>query len=236
MNRIAIVEDKREEAKLLESILSKYKNENDKGFIIDVYKDAFDFLDGYSSVHQVVFMDIELPGLNGIEAAEKLRKLDEDISIIFVTHISDFAIKGYEVGAIDYVVKPVTYSKIKNKMNRLYDIRLMRKRKKILLKTEYVFQTVFLDSIIYVEVEGHYLYYHTLNQSIKVRGTLKEAYLELKAHGFQKCNKAFIVNLAYVDKIEGNTVFLHNLKLEMSRTQRNDFIKRLDEFCLRSKN
>lgn len=109
MFKTAIVEDNSVDAGKLKDFLERFAAKSGEVFITTVFKDAADFLNGYKQIYDMVFMDIELPGINGMEAAHKLRTVDGKVTLIFVTNMARFAVKGYEVDAADYVVKPVHY-------------------------------------------------------------------------------------------------------------------------------
>ena len=107
MYKFAIVEDNEAAAEKLAGFLERYANENNEVFEIIKFHDALDFLDGYRTVYDAVFMDIEMPGIDGMEAAHRLRRLDQKVILVFVTNMASYAVKGYEVNATDYIVKPV---------------------------------------------------------------------------------------------------------------------------------
>ena len=106
---IAIVEDDGKEAEALLSYIKKYGEKSGTSFDVKIFSDAENFLESYKQGLDIVFMDIELPGMNGMDASKRLRALDRSVTLIFVTNMARFAVNGYEVGAFDFIVKPVTY-------------------------------------------------------------------------------------------------------------------------------
>lgn len=121
MIEIAMVEDEAEAADLLRSYIDRYSKENEKMFAVTRYDSAIAFLTDYKPKFDLIFMDIELPDLNGMEASRKLREIDRTTALIFVTNMAQFAIKGYEVEALDFVVKPVSYYNFALKMQKAID-------------------------------------------------------------------------------------------------------------------
>ena len=119
MIHVAIVEDDAQASALLQDYLKKYSEETGNGFQVSVFKDALSFLDGYVPEYQLIFMDIKMPGIDGMEAARRLRALDDSVQLIFVTNMAQYAIKGYEVRAMDFIIKPVEYSSFFMKMKRV---------------------------------------------------------------------------------------------------------------------
>lgn len=109
MIRAVIVEDDGEAADLLEGYIKRYAAESGIVFMIDRFDNAITFLENYDVGYDIVFMDIEMEDLDGVSAARLLRKRDRSVTLIFVTNMAQFAIKGYEVDALDFIVKPVKY-------------------------------------------------------------------------------------------------------------------------------
>lgn len=115
---VAIVEDDARAAQRLENHLNRFAAETEEQLHIEIFPDALQFLDGYAPVWQLVFMDIEMPNIDGLDAAKRLRAIDEGVQIVFVTNMAQYAIQGYEVRAMDFIVKPVEYGSFFMKMKR----------------------------------------------------------------------------------------------------------------------
>lgn len=109
MFHIAIVEDSRLDRSLLCEYIERYAKENGEICKISEYENAVNFLTGYKPVFDAVFLDIQMPYMDGMQAAKKLRELDPEVALVFITNMSNFAVHGYSVNAVDFVVKPVVY-------------------------------------------------------------------------------------------------------------------------------
>ena len=118
MNRIAIVEDDQGYRDTLFTYIKQYEQERDTAFEATPFEKADDFLAVYNGDYDIILMDIEMPGTNGMDAAEQIRKKDAQVVIMFITNMAHYAIKGYEVGALDFVLKPIQYLNFANKMDR----------------------------------------------------------------------------------------------------------------------
>ena len=120
MLSVAIVEDDRKYSKLLEGYLERYSAENDVKFKVDVFDDGLKFIMGYDGDggYNIVFMDVEMPRLDGIKTSRKLRATDKNVSLIFVTNMAKYAVSGYEVDALDFMVKPVDYFNFSLKLEK----------------------------------------------------------------------------------------------------------------------
>ena len=107
MIRIAIADDDAAFLAKIEKYIQKYQKENGEDIQLTAFSDAKELIEGYSPVYDIVILDIEMPGMNGMEAAEKIRQADEDVVLMFITNMIQYAIRGYSVGALDFVMKPV---------------------------------------------------------------------------------------------------------------------------------
>lgn len=224
MLSIAIVDDVRSETEYLASFVERYGNENNEKIKIARFKSGFDFLDGYKAVYDAVFLDIEMPDIDGMAAARKLREFDNDIIIIFVTNIAKYAIQGYSVGALDYLLKPPKYADIKMRMN------IISKRKRlndysIVIPYQGGERKLTSGEIVYVESRGHDIIFHTDGDEILWKGTtLKRVESELTEHGFYRCNNCYLVNLRYCTEIKDNSVMVNGEELQISRARKKGFM------------
>lgn len=119
MIKIAIVEDEEKYQIQLEDCLNKFFIEKNIDFEYKVFKNGLDFVESFQSNYDVIFFDIELPIMNGMEASKKIRNIDHNVEIIFVTRLNNYAIDGYLVNAFDYVLKPINYTSFALKLDRL---------------------------------------------------------------------------------------------------------------------
>ena len=125
MINIAIIEDNAADANLLRSYIDRYFAETDKSYKVEVFSDGFNFLSNYSGKCNIAFFDIEMPHIDGMQVARRLRAVDSEVSIIFVTNMAKYAINGYEVSALDFIIKPVEYFLFHAKMDKA--VRIQRK-------------------------------------------------------------------------------------------------------------
>ena len=231
VRRIAIVEDQNEEAERLASYFDRYSKENDCSFLITRFEDGDSFLARYQPYFDVVFMDIMMPGTNGLETARELRKIDSSVTLVFVTNMARFAIRGYEVEAFDFVVKPVSYQNFVIKLNRvLAKLKNEQRNTYILLNLADGKKRISPAQIKYLEVNGHKVIYHTTEGTYPVYGSMKSAEEQLNPSVFSRCNNCYLINLNYVSAINGLTVTVDGEALQISRSRKNAFIQQLNEF------
>lgn len=144
-----------------------------------------------------------MPGVNGLEASREMRLADEDVTLVFVTDFAQFAIRGYEVDAYDFIVKPINYEHLCLKFDRLLPM-LSRKReeKKLNLNVSGKIVAIGLDEITYIEVISHDTIIHTQDGEQRFRIPLSQIEDELPKDRFSRCNHCYIVNLKFVSSVD----------------------------------
>lgn len=221
---IAIVEDDGEHAALLESFIRQYAEERHISVSIRQFHDAVTFLDQYKAGYQIIFMDIMMPMLDGMEAARLLRQKDGMVVLVFVTTMRQYAVQGYEVDACDFLVKPVTYPEFALKFTRILSkVPSEVSGNEVFLKTENSFVRLASRDILYVEVSGHYCIYHTNHGDYRRYQTMKSAESSLPAGSFARCNNYLLVNLAHVSRMDGMEVHVGDAILPVSYPRRKAF-------------
>lgn len=230
MYHIAIVEDEREFCEQLQSFLKQYEEENDVSFKISVFHDGEEILAHYKNEYDIILLDIQMPKVNGMEAAERIREQDEDVVLMFITNMAQYAINGYAVGALDFVMKPITFYTFSLKMTRAIR-RVQRKvQKPIVLNLADGVKTLDVKQIYYMEIQNRMLHYHTDEGEIVVRGTLQSAENILERYPFAKCNRWYMVNLMHVKEVNKNIVKVGPHEVEISRRNRQAFLQALTEY------
>ena len=192
-----------------------------------------DFISDYHPVWDLILLDIEMPLMNGIETARKIRQLDSDVLIIFVTCMAQYAIEGYSVRALDYVLKPVHYYSFASKMDQVMEILSTRQKKKLIIHARNEHIRLAPEQLLYVEVQNHTLCYHTQQKLLYSTGnqSLTRLAEELANCGFARCHQAFLVNLQYVVRYDKNNVWLPNDMIPMSRSYYQSFTQALLTNC-----
>ena len=230
MYHIAIVEDEAAFAAQLQEYLEKYQEEHDVRFKISVFGDGEEILKDYQPLYDIILLDIEMPKVNGMQAAEQIREQDADVTLMFITNMAGYAIKGYEVGALDFVMKPVNYYTFSMKLTRVLKRTRQKARQEILLTLPDGVKKLNVQQIYYVEVQNRMLSYHTDEGVFTMRGTMQSVEQMLRPYAFVKCNHWYIVNLKHVSEVRKNTAIVAGHELEVSRRNRTAFIQALTEY------
>ena len=203
MARIIIVEDEDDEAAKLENYILQFGEENGEKFEIKIYRDGLGFIGNYEGDADVVFMDIKMKNVDGLEAARGMRKTDAGACLVFVTNMAQYAIKGYEVDALGFMVKPVSYFALSVQLKKALARRRGGESEEMLVKTdEGVVKRISLAAVYYVEVIGHFLTYHTAEGDFRAYGQLSKLEKELADKNFYRCQNSYLINLKYVTEIK----------------------------------
>ena len=227
MYKIAIVEDEIAARDKLVGYIGRFGTENDVQFDVASFGSALPFLSDYKSVYDIVFMDIELPTVNGMEAARRLREIDKSVTLIFVTNMAQYAVSGYEVDALSFIVKPVSYTNFALKLNRAIGRIRSEHTPFVVIKGKNNIKRIRAEDIRYVEVANHSLVWHTDDGVEQSTGSLKSVAEQLGS-SFALCNQCYLVNLRFCTEVSGYTVKVGGDLLQISRPKRSAFIKALN--------
>lgn len=226
--KIAIVEDDSADRDRLVECLNQYAQEKSITMVLELFTDGEQFLKE-NRRYSLVFMDIEMPGRNGIEIARNMRSHNREEVLILVTNMVQYAIYGYEVKAVDYIMKPVAYEQLALKMPEY--LSMIRRRQRILtIKNREGLSRIKIQDIRYVEIYGHNIMIHMTDGARECYGTLKELEPELKEYGFAKCSQSCLVNLAFVDGIYQDQVKIGKNMIPISRREKKSFLAELTRF------
>lgn len=231
MLKIAVVEDEQKEAQQLLSHLERYSGERGEELQCRWISSAVDFLESYQRQYDIVFMDIQMPGIDGMRAAERLRAIDSTVVLIFVTSLAQYAIQGYSVGALDYILKPVSYPALALKLQRAVSYCDQHRERAVVINTNDGMVRLSESQIRYVEIYDHHILYHTTQGNYRAYGTLKQVEQVLPEKGFFRCNNQCIVNLNCVTKIDGFNAIVDGKTFTISRLRKKDFLRELHCYC-----
>ena len=230
MIQVAIVEDDKNYAASLKKYILRYEEEQNIKFLVEWFEDGEDIAEEYKGHFDIILMDIEMQFMDGMSAAKKIREVDEEVIIMFITNSPQYAMQGYAVDALDYVLKPINYYAFSQRLTRA--LSRMKKQEETYLTLNYRggVQKIRISDLYYVEVRDHDLIYHTKDGNIMIRGTMREAEENLKEESFFRCNKAYLVNLEYVDGFENGDALVAGERLMVSRARKKEFLDALNNY------
>lgn len=228
MIRIAIVDDDEAMAQTLLRYTEKFCTDRNIAYTAEVFRSAAGF-SAASSDYDLLLMDIVLPDGNGYDLIRELRERKKNTLVIFVTNMVAYAVKGYEVRAFDFIVKPVDYRIFALKMRSAYESISARTDDEIWIIGKNFKKKVRLGDVLYVDINMHYLTYHTTEGNYSVYGTLDKVKKDTNSQ-FVQCHRCYLVNLAHVSGIKGDRVYVGEDELLISRNKRIPFITALNEY------
>ena len=225
MIRIAIVEDEDMYVQQFTGYLKEYQKTCEEELNVTIYRDGDGIVEHYKAQFDIILMDIQMRFMDGMSAAEEIRKVDSEVVIMFITNMTQYAIRGYEVDALDYVLKPVNYYQFSTKLSRAVQ-RVQRRRggQVVLQLAGGGIQLLDTGGIYYLETRSRMLYYHTVKGEFAVRASLQSAEKQLAQYHFVRCNQCYLVNLEHVRGIENEFALVGEDRLEISRRQKAAFL------------
>ena len=228
--RVAIVEDDDAVAQVFEQYIARYADENGGVFLVSRFSDGAEIVSDYKPVYDIIFMDIEMKQMDGMTAAQKIRELDNNVLLIFITNMSQYAIKGYSVNALDYLLKPVQYFVFSEQLKKSIETLQKRRPGFLLLPLKDGAVNIETSKIIYIESFKHQMTVYTKDGIYSLNHTMKKLEDELSGSSFFRCNNCYLVNLAYVRVISGLTLTVDKYTLTISRPRKKEFIKALNAY------
>lgn len=207
----AIVDDMATECEILRSLLKQYETNQQQPIHMKEFHSGRELLSDYiPGSYDVVFMDIFLNNENGVDCALKLRQLDENVNIIFLTTSSEFGVKSYDVRAADYIVKPATLDKLSRALNYC-KITELQSAPSITVTTRHQPLEVKLDCILYADFQNRSACIHLKDCIVQVSGSFSELSEQLTAYTqFMSCFKGIVVNFNEVREVCGDYLLLKN--------------------------
>ena len=230
MVHIAIVEDNPKTRTTLQAYIERYQKESQNEFSIRVFEDGAEILKDYQPVFDVIFMDIQMKQVDGMTAAEKIREQDNTTLLVFITNMIQYAVRGYSVNATDYILKPINYFTFAEHMKRIDHILERKVKNYLVLNINSGIVKIDIMDILYVECIGHYIYIHKKDEVVSILETMKNMEQALKDNNFYRCNNGYLVNLAYVERVDKNSAFVKGEEIPISRPKKKAFMEALTDF------
>ena len=225
--RIAICDD---EKNIRELIKGKIANQYPDANII-FYNSGEELL--LSDEHiDILFLDIQMQGKNGMETARELRKKDKKIIIIFVTAVEEYVFQAFDVGAFHYIVKPINDTKFTEVLHRAIEewnakqpTNQEPEEKYLMINNGGVHIKVTIDDIVYAEVFNRKVVIHKLNETIEYYGKMSD--LEnVAGESFFRPHRAYLINFKYVEKYDATTIYLEKGTALMAKQKYPEFVKK----------
>ncbi|WP_308530734.1 LytTR family DNA-binding domain-containing protein [uncultured Paenibacillus sp.] len=168
--------------------------------------------------------------MDGMSAAEEIRKMDSKVVIMFITNMAQYAIKGYEVDALDYILKPISYFQFSQRLNRAIERMKRREEHYLTIKVKGGVKRFRISDIYYIESQGHKLIFVMKTEAVETFGTMKELEELLAEHPFFRGNKGYFINLEHVEGMDDIFAVVKGKRLLISRPKRKAFMEALSNY------
>ena len=180
----------------------------------------------------ILFLDIQMSGIDGMETARELRKKDKSVILVFVTAVEEYVFQAFDVGAFHYIVKPIDDGKFSDVLHRAVDEWSSQninekepEERYVLINNSGVHTKVILDEIVYAEVFNRKVVIHKLNGEIEYYGKMSD--LEsLAGDSFFRPHRAYLINFKYVEKYDATTIYLERGTVLMAKQNYPEFVKK----------
>lgn len=230
MLKIAIVEDSRTDTLRLRSLLDRFLSEEGISACLRFFGEGAALLEGYNRDYDLIILDIDLPGPNGLVVAQRIRQLDAEVSMCFLTALSQLAPEGYSVAAAGFMVKPVSYSTLRLTLRRALNGIAMRRSQLIGIRQGKSQGFVDARRIVYIETTHKKTALHTVDGELACSEPMKALENRLAGQSFFRIHSAFLVNLAFVQNIRATDVLVDEVWLPLSKHRKQEFLTALASY------
>lgn len=237
MIRIAIVDDDKNTEEMIGKYIERYADSCGKKIETMSFSDGDEFVETYNLEYDIILMDVQMKFMDGITASKLIRERDPDVVIVFITNMAQYAVRGYEVNALDYVIKPIEYFSFSEKLSRAIGQTKKKEKNYIIISVNRGLKKLDVSQICYIESYGHKLIFHMTSKEYTTHSiTMKELEEKLEKYHFYRCNKGYLVNLEYVEGIKDNYAVIGGEKILISRLKKNAFLEALTNFVGNGRN
>lgn len=215
MLKIALCEDEQLQRESIKNYIDM--SLLNKNYEIFEFKSGEELIANYPQNLDILFLDIQMEKINGMDTARKIRTFDNNVEIIFITGIWDYVQEGYEVRAYRYIIKPIDFNSFKTQLNLCIKEIENQKRPSIVVTYKGEVNKIDIGSIVYIETDNRNTLIHTKEKSYRANMGISKLEKYLEGSTFFRCHNSFLINLEYINKIGQDSVFLEEYEIQVSR-------------------
>ena len=232
MYQIAICDDDQSFIQDLKINLERYAVDTGREFCFFEFHDGIELIENYQPDFDLIFMDIKMEKLNGLKTAEEIRKTDSTVGLFFLTSLSQYVWKGYEYGAVNYLLKPIKYGRLKMELDRFFSRYKGKDDPYITFSNDNGKFKILYRDIKYIETYNHNVMIHYDEQEqVLYMNMKKTSALFEEQPEFCRCHASYIVNLSFVKSIEGlNVILTTGEKIPISQPKRKEFMEKMTNY------
>ena len=231
MRNIVICDDEQHICQTLTTYLKRFQHEEEKLFHISCFSSGEELIQKIPLNTDILFLDIKMGKLSGLQAARILRNRNNNVCIIFTTTFEQYALEGYEVHAFSFLKKPVQYYRFKRHLTDALEIVSKNDDYYISLQKGMEIMRINVNDIYYFESFGHSISIASVSGTEELRISLTELEKKLKNHGFFRCHKSYLVNHRHIHRIYQEKLNIaNNTNIPISRHRRIEFLNDFTSF------
>lgn len=231
MFNIVVCDDEKIFREKIKDYLQRYQKENEIFFCIKEFNEGRELINHMPEVVDILFLDIKMETINGIQVARKIRTFNEWTPIVFLTSATQYALEGYKVNAFDYLIKPISYEKFERVLSKILKKISNKNNKFLTIRSNSIWYRINISDIVFVETLKRHCVIHTMYESYISTKKLKDIENDLDKNNFFRCNSGYIVNFDYIEKIVGSDIYLSNQDIiTVSRPRKKMFISKITEY------
>lgn len=204
--------------------------------LVGEYREPLKALEQIKNIEvELIFLDINMSKLSGLDFK---KKIDKNIMVIFTTAYSEFAIESYNLDAIDYLLKPITFERFTKAINKVYDLHSIKEKQTIVtendskivfIKSGPQLHQVKLNEILFLEKDSNYLIVHFKDKKIVIRENMIDVFNIIPKIGFIRLHKSYVVALRHIETIETDLVIINKVKIPIGITYKEMFFRKIEE-------
>jgi two-component system, LytTR family, response regulator LytT len=215
----------------LTEYINRYKIETGCNIQILAYNSGEALLKNYTLEMDIIFLEVSFTKLNGIEIARRIRLVDKNVKIIFLTSLLNHVLEAYEVNASNYLIKPLNYNRFVNEINKIITQKETFQNKFFIEKNENGLYKVYIKTIKYIETYNRKTMIHTEDDDILSYKQMKEHEAMLQESIFVRCHTGFIVNLNFFSKLDGNEfILMTGERIPVSRQRKTYVMEQIQKY------
>lgn len=185
----------------------------------------------------ILFLDIQMPGTDGMQIARQIREYDKSMQIVFVTGIENYVFEAFDVEALNYLVKPIDDKKLEAVLKIAQEkiansIKPIDTRQSIVVSAGGIHTKIYLDDIIYAEVFNRKIMIHTTSENIEYYGKLTELE-DMAGENFFRPHRAYLINMKYVERYDATNIYLEKGQVLMAKQNYKNFVRRYMEYTMK---
>lgn len=231
MIHVAICDDEQNFVAHLTKLLQRYMEETGMQIRITCFYDGLELLEHYDPSFDLIFLDIQMKLVNGLRTAEKIRQMDQKVGILFLTTLVQYGLEGYKYGAVNYVLKPIQYVRLKGEMDRFLSRYDQNEEESLVVVNDTGRYKIYLRELVYIETCKRNLLFHTEGDEILCYKTMREMEKELAGKGFLRSHASYLVNMAFIKSVKKLDIQMLNGEiLPISQPKRKVFMEKLTEY------